>query len=494
MMILKRWILAACFLFFVSGYFMGDVHAADGQINLKNYTWYSSTGGIANYKNVSKSVLYDPSILMDDNTSTFTHMAGYGGTNVLWTTFDTPVDIDSYQAIAVPNVSIPQLILTLYDLSDNIIYKSSNLLTGSNYGKIIPVNLKNVTGITISIGVSNDKNYADLQELKLFGDAKIIIPDPPEKFVVNDVSFLKLSEKSFAVNWSPVESEQVRKYNVYLDGVLMGESTNFNFAFDKLDNTKAYKVKIGVVDFLGTEHFSEFTYEFPPPDLTPPDKPKGLKVTPDIYTASIEWAKGSEDDLAGYDLYLDDKKVNNGLIVANSYLIKSLQPDTTYKVYIVASDTSGNRSDPSDPVEFKTKSILSPPVDTPALTGMVGNTTASLSWTAVQYAESYDVYQDGEKIVETPATRINLKRLENGRSYEFHVVAKNDIGASPPSNVLKLIPNEKMIPPVQMDYGLKDIAYGTSQWFGSIWYILAFVISIPLAFYIANRVKGIVIT
>lgn len=47
------------------------------------------------------------------------------------------------------------------------------------------------------------------------------------------------------------------------------------------------------------------------------------------------------------------------------------------------------------------------------------------------------------------------------------------------------------IPTVQLVYDLTDVATGTTSWFSSLWLILAFSIAIPLAFYIANRVKGL---
>lgn len=47
------------------------------------------------------------------------------------------------------------------------------------------------------------------------------------------------------------------------------------------------------------------------------------------------------------------------------------------------------------------------------------------------------------------------------------------------------------IPTVDLAYNLTDVASGTSNWFSSIWYIVAFAVAIPLAFYVANRVKGL---
>lgn len=47
------------------------------------------------------------------------------------------------------------------------------------------------------------------------------------------------------------------------------------------------------------------------------------------------------------------------------------------------------------------------------------------------------------------------------------------------------------MPTIDLDYSLADVATSTSSWFSSLWLILAFSIAIPLAFFIAHRVKGL---
>jgi hypothetical protein len=47
------------------------------------------------------------------------------------------------------------------------------------------------------------------------------------------------------------------------------------------------------------------------------------------------------------------------------------------------------------------------------------------------------------------------------------------------------------IPTVNLTYSLADVATSVSNWFGSMWLIVAFAVAIPLAFLIANRVKAL---
>ncbi|MCY7487908.1 hypothetical protein [Paenibacillus alvei] len=47
------------------------------------------------------------------------------------------------------------------------------------------------------------------------------------------------------------------------------------------------------------------------------------------------------------------------------------------------------------------------------------------------------------------------------------------------------------MPTVSLKYELADVATSVANWFSSFWLILAFAVAIPLAFYVANRVKGL---
>jgi hypothetical protein len=47
------------------------------------------------------------------------------------------------------------------------------------------------------------------------------------------------------------------------------------------------------------------------------------------------------------------------------------------------------------------------------------------------------------------------------------------------------------IPTVSLTYNLADVATSVSNWFSSFWLILAFAVAIPVAFYVANRVKDL---
>lgn len=50
---------------------------------------------------------------------------------------------------------------------------------------------------------------------------------------------------------------------------------------------------------------------------------------------------------------------------------------------------------------------------------------------------------------------------------------------------------ENSIPAISLDYSLADVATSVTNWFGSFWLIIAFAVAIPLAFLVAQNIKGL---
>ncbi|MGW9440995.1 fibronectin type III domain-containing protein, partial [Streptomyces sp. NPDC055607] len=113
-----------------------------------------------------------------------------------------------------------------------------------------------------------------------------------------------------------------------------------------------------------------------------------------------------------------------------------------------------------------------------------------LTFSASPGATHYEIYMNGTKLLETKNTFMNVPNLSNGTAYTFYVVAVNTIGSAAPSNTVTVTPSASLPPNITLGYGLQDVSDGVSNWFGGIWLILAFSVSIPLAFFVANRLKG----
>lgn len=100
------------------------------------------------------------------------------------------------------------------------------------------------------------------------------------------------------------------------------------------------------------------------------------------------------------------------------------------------------------------------------------------------------------KIFETNGTTFNDLTVQPNSTYVYKLSVEN-LDGTETDGVIRTI-KTKAVPYVNPDlptidlkssFSLGDIATGISSWFSSFWLILAFSISIPLAFYIASRVK-----
>ncbi|PAF30775.1 fibronectin type III domain-containing protein [Paenibacillus sp. 7516] len=353
----------------------------------------------------------------------------------------------------------------------------------------------------------DDVSYVTLENTNAVGGASINVFDfkfnaaPMTDFTNPDAAkFMIVNLKATATNstgtaisltWDRIVSDYFKNYKVYQDNVLIQSPLVNSYMASGLVPGQTYNYKVSVVDTFGREFpAAAITYQVAEPDTVPPGKPTTVTVTPDRYSALVKWTAPLDNDVAGYRVYVDGELVNQTLVRNTQYTLTGLKHSTDYQVYVVAIDTSDNASEKSDVVDFKTLDLQSPPVN-PRISGTAFSGGALLNWTPVPGADSYKVYQDGMLIQTTDSTSLRVSGLTNELSYNFYVVATNDVGDSEPSNTVMVTPSIKSVPEVSMSYKLKDVADSTSNWFSSYWTLLAFVIAIPLSFYVSNRIKGL---
>lgn len=80
-------------------------------------------------------------------------------------------------------------------------------------------------------------------------------------------------------------------------------------------------------------------------DEEPPHVPTNVFAKPSNGALIASWDKVSDKDLAGYNLYVDGKKINSNLITSTNFVIKNLENSKKYKVQVQAVDRSGNASE-----------------------------------------------------------------------------------------------------------------------------------------------------
>lgn len=174
--------------------------------------------------------------------------------------------------------------------------------------------------------------------------------------------------------------------------------------------------------------------------------PTGLAATPGGQSVSLSWA--AEPHAASFDVYQATTTGNEGTtpvqsaVTGTSVTVSGLQFATNYYFTIAAVAAFGASAQSG---EVHTMTVPAAPA---GLSATAGNATASLTWTAVTGASSYNIYQGtsagGENAtpVQTALTGTTamVSSLTNGTTYYFKVAAVDAGGASALSNESSAMP------------------------------------------------------
>lgn len=134
-------------------------------------------------------------------------------------------------------------------------------------------------------------------------------------------------------------------------------------------------------------------------DTEAPDAPTAVR-TADVTetTAKVAWAEASDNvGVVGYNVYVNDTKVNTELVTATEYDLTGLTPATDYSVEIEAVDAAGNVSEKSEAATFTTaKTPVTPEptvVDKTELKATTAKADTALAATDKYTAESLKALQ-----------------------------------------------------------------------------------------------------
>lgn len=204
-----------------------------------------------------------------------------------------------------------------------------------------------------------------------------------------------------------------------------------------------------------------------PTDTQPPTAPFNLFssiITEN--TANLTW-DGSDDNLGinglKYKIYKSvaggpfnfDGVINH---VGPAYSVQSttktgLIPGTQQQFYVLAEDSAGLTSFPSNTITFTTADNTSPSNPSSLTANNTTDTTTGLSWNAATDnvdVTSYKIYQNGLSIVDinAPTTNAIITGLTPNTSYDFYVTAFDAaLNESTASNVFTVVTSAGPPPP-----------------------------------------------
>ena len=234
-------------------------------------------------------------------------------------------------------------------------------------------------------------------------------------------------------------------YNVYVNDSetpVNGETlvTGTEYALESLTAGTEYKVTVKAVDAAG--NVSEgAVYTFTTKnaaDTEAPSAPTNVVVT-DVTTttAKVTWSEATDNvGVVGYNVYLNEAKVNETLITTTEYDLTALTEETNYSVKVTAVDAAENESERSEAAAFttlKTQDTEAPSVPAGVAASDVTQTGAKITWTASADnvgVAGYNVYLGESKVNTSPVTvtEYDLTGLTANTEYTVTVSAVDAAG------------------------------------------------------------------
>ncbi|MFU2033466.1 fibronectin type III domain-containing protein [Bacillus wiedmannii] len=177
--------------------------------------------------------------------------------------------------------------------------------------------------------------------IKTLVDPKTIPPGPVSSLTAEP------TDKTVKLKWKKPKDDDLAGFKILQNGKQVAEIglveeftvknlqplTDYNFGVIAVDRDKNDSSPVN----LSVKTLEEN-------DDEPPLVPSNVFAKPSSGALIASWDKVSDKDLAGYNVYVDDKKVNSNLISSTNFTIKNLENNRKYKIQVQAVDRSGNAS------------------------------------------------------------------------------------------------------------------------------------------------------
>lgn len=185
------------------------------------------------------------------------------------------------------------------------------------------------------------------KSVKTLVDPKLIPPSPVLSLTAEP------TDKTVKLKWKSPKDDDLAGFKILQNGKQIAEiGLEEEFTVKNLQPLTDYNFGVIAVDRDKNDsspvNLSVKTLE--ENDDEPPLVPSNVFAKPSNGALIASWDKVSDKDLAGYNVYVDDKKINSNLISSTNFTIKNLENNRKYKIQVQAVDRSGNASELSSPV------------------------------------------------------------------------------------------------------------------------------------------------
>ena len=430
----------------------------DSSSDWANMTTIDSDG----WPNWATHTYYGPGIDAPQNTNTTTDPTVHG-------LLSAPPRTDISTAMAY---RVPKSGTVSFKIRDDEPYLRQSSNTGGTVTLSLYVNGKEKKSLTLETSRQKVGNWEQPEEIAVSrGDMIRVVtkcngnPSKPSVHVTpiityvdkaaadteaptapTEVTATDITTTTAKVTWTAsTDNVGVTGYNVYVNDSetpVNGETlvTGTEYALESLTAGTEYKVTVKAVDAAG--NVSEgavhtFTTENAA-DTEAPTAPENVAVT-DVTTttAKVTWSEATDNvGVVGYNVYLNEAKVNETLITTTEYDLTALTEETNYSVKVTAVDAAENESGRSEAATFttpKTQDTEAPSVPAGVTASDVTQTGAKITWTAATDnvgVAGYNVYLGESRVNTSPVTvtEYELSGLTANTEYTVTVSAVDAAG------------------------------------------------------------------
>ncbi len=318
---------------------------------------------------------------------------------------------------------------TEYQITAGSKYVSSDgTLTGTAQWNALTSKTITIKGLQQNTGytVSGRTRNADLAESDAAQASSTTLAKSP------DITFPEVSQTVIKLAWNAVSG--AASYEVEADGFSIGQVTQSVYVHNGLTAETEHKYRIRVINAGGTGNWSSYYSMATAP--YPPAVPTNIEAIADQTTVTLTWDKTAKATSYEIEINGGATPVNVGNVL--TYTDKGLVPDTEYK-YRIRAKNSGGVGDWSGYITIAT--LPEPPPTPSGITVKKTNTSATISWSPAERAETYRIEADGQIIDNGTQTSYTHEGLTSLSSHKYRIKAVNKGGGSGWSDMIYVITN-----------------------------------------------------
>lgn len=194
----------------------------------------------------------------------------------------------------------------------------------------------------VSVDTSGNKSEAFI--------SSVTAPSGPDLIAPLEVSEIKKVVSGSSIQFSyklPIDDD-FSHLQVWRNNVMIADNLKINsFNDNDLDYDTTYNYMFKSVDFTGNvSNGSSLTVKtMPEIDEIAPFSPAGVDVISGNASLFLSWSASPENDVVGYNVYIDGVKRNGSPVAGNSFRMTNLVNGQEYSLQVSAVDTSGNESE-----------------------------------------------------------------------------------------------------------------------------------------------------